>query len=317
MKKLEKICRSGNLKDFKLFFKNNIKNYCSDNGVEIVRNLIHYDNEDNKFKLFKCFIDYLSDKKFIKISDDFLFKISSILIDNNYMDFFKYAISKKFYISSDNCAEIIRKLIHSDNEYNKFELFKYFIDRLKNRSYLIIKIFKEVYKKQDADFIEYLEKKFHIKEILLIEACGKNNLEWVKYLVRNGANINVKINNHNIFEYFDYCTILDLDIKIIEYLLNYANEENYKSALFICCENNYFELAKYILSKGIDINIKNRYGETPLIMACLNEHLNLAEYLIKNGDDINIKDNDGHDALYYAELYKRQMTIELLVKYKV
>lgn len=89
-----------------------------------------------------------------------------------------------------------------------------------------------------------------------------------------------------------------------------------------CCRN--LELIKYLvrngaeflLDNGADINNRDSHGQTSLIKYSKAGNYNAIRLLIKYKADINIKDNDVHDALYYAELYKRKMTIELLVKYK-
>ncbi|WP_304354087.1 hypothetical protein [Brachyspira innocens] len=81
------------------------------------------------------------------------------------MDFFKYAISKKFYISSDNCADIIRKLIHSDNEDNKSD------------------------KNCDLETVEYLRKigfDIKIKDLKKLLFIINNNLNRIKCLADNG-----------------------------------------------------------------------------------------------------------------------------------
>ena len=91
-------------------------------------------------------------------------------------------------------------------------------------------------------------------------------------------------------------------------------------------KNNDFERVKLLVSKGADINIKNRYGNTPLntasgfgyfeivkyliehnaentdalIMASMNGHEKIVKYLIEQGADVDIQDERGETALMNA-----------------
>ena len=48
-------------------------------------------------------------------------------------------------------------------------------------------------------------------------------------------------------------------------------------------------VVKLLVSKGADINAKNRSGLTPLHLACQNGNKMVVEFLIDNGSDINSK----------------------------
>lgn len=91
-------------------------------------------------------------------------------------------------------------------------------------------------------------------------------------------------------------------------------------------KKNDLERVKLLVSKGADINIKNRYGNTPLntasgfgyfeivkyliehnaentdalIMASMNGHEKIVKYLIEQGADVNIQDERGETALMNA-----------------
>jgi len=53
---------------------------------------------------------------------------------------------------------------------------------------------------------------------------------------------------------------------------------------------------KYIKS-GVDVNIQDKEGRTPLMLAVYENFLMVVKTLIDAGADINIKDNDGRSAL--------------------
>ena len=57
-------------------------------------------------------------------------------------------------------------------------------------------------------------------------------------------------------------------------------------------------VAELLLAKGIDINIRNKDGETPLHTAVADGELKMAEFLIGKGADIDAKDNNGRNVMH-------------------
>lgn len=65
------------------------------------------------------------------------------------------------------------------------------------------------------------------------------------------------------------------------------------------------EMVRFLISKGENINMKNRQGMTP-IFSCVsgyNEDIEITQLLIDNGAEITIKDNNGNTPLHYAVQY--------------
>ena len=71
------------------------------------------------------------------------------------------------------------------------------------------------------------------------------------------------------------------------------NKEN--NELLIACMHNRYTIVKFLLENNNDINInyKNKKGETPLLIACENGYNELAKLLIGHGADVNISCNYG------------------------
>lgn len=80
-----------------------------------------------------------------------------------------------------------------------------------------------------------------------------------------------------------------------------------------------FELAKTgvpkelekALSSGIDVNIQDKFGYTPLLRAVSVNRLDNVKFLVAKGADINIKENLGSDALNKA-VYSRSNNIKMI-----
>jgi hypothetical protein len=73
------------------------------------------------------------------------------------------------------------------------------------------------------------------------------------------------------------------------------------------------EQVKSLLSKGADINEKNRLGGTPLHTALLNKKEAIAELLISKGADLNVRDNHGRTPLFLAIETDQRKIAELLL----
>jgi ankyrin repeat protein len=62
--------------------------------------------------------------------------------------------------------------------------------------------------------------------------------------------------------------------------------------LLAACFYRYDDMAKLLISKGADINIKTATGQTPLMFACYHSE-EIAKLLVSKGAEINVKDGTG------------------------
>ncbi len=68
-----------------------------------------------------------------------------------------------------------------------------------------------------------------------------------------------------------------------------------------------------LIEKGADVNLKDRYGETPLHYAAENGSTRMAEFLIASGADVNAKNAKGETPLHSATLWGYRQMVELLI----
>jgi len=73
---------------------------------------------------------------------------------------------------------------------------------------------------------------------------------------------------------------------------------------------------KELLTKGADINLKNRQGWTPLHAAVWNQKQDIAKLLIEKGADVNVKDRSSRTALQFAADTGQKEIVELLLANK-
>lgn len=115
------------------------------------------------------------------------------------------------------------------------------------------------------------------RERALMDAVGRN-LSKVKSLVESGVNINARA---------DYGFIVGW------------------TALMVAAHRESYESAKYLVSKGADINAVNSSGRNALMIALMesyyaSQRIAIAKHLISKGINVNVKDNQGKTALMYA-----------------
>ena len=145
-------------------------------------------------------------------------------------------------------------------------------------------------------------------------ASRYGHIETVKYLLNKGANKELKTS--------DGYTPLDFakekeHTEIISILTNWKTKNN-KSPLYDSSNDNYssskdnndsplhdaalegnLDTVKKLIANGLDLNAKNKFGNTPLHYASIAGHLKIVKYLLSNGAN-NIKSNSGKTPLDFA-----------------
>ena len=111
--------------------------------------------------------------------------------------------------------------------------------------------------------------KHYFEDTALMASSSKGNLPVVKFLVENGAAVNM-FNRHLV------------------------------TPLFYAAQNNYVEVVKYLLKSGADVYFEEIYGRTPLFIACQNGHIDVVMALIEHGVNPYSRNRQGHNAEDYC-----------------
>jgi len=99
------------------------------------------------------------------------------------------------------------------------------------------------------------------------------------------------------------------NFNINKYLINECNKKNIN-----------FYILKYLIIHGasIDVNLTNRYGETPppsLFIACKHGTEFIIKYLIEHGADVNIANKNGVTPLIHACFRGIETILKCLVEH--
>lgn len=202
--------------------------------------------------------------------------------------------------SIDNNVEILEYLIslgcdlkikNDDNktpiQISTVENIKYFLSRGINCD---ISFLKNSHQQEIMDFLAtpkiYQEKKkktLTLEDLSrdLVKAAKKCDLDLIRFLVDNGANVNVRND--------DGCT-----------------------PLHFACESGEIDIVEYLVFKGADLEVET-FEETPLFKAVSQGHSKVVKYLIDNGANIDVRDAySGCTLLQKAQMSYNEVIIEMI-----
>jgi ankyrin repeat protein len=123
---------------------------------------------------------------------------------------------------------------------------------------------------------------FKSKNEKLLEASKKGDVEKVKKLLKEGADVNAK-------DKYDM------------------------TPLHSAARNGHIEVVKLLIEKGAYVNANDKNGWTPLHFAAFSGHIEVVMLLLEHGADPNIKNNEGKTAIDIAR-EKRHFDIAKLIE---
>lgn len=106
----------------------------------------------------------------------------------------------------------------------------------------------------------------------------------------------------------------EMIIKTNPNAFNVVNTEG-NSPLILACYRGNNEVAKFLISKGANINSSSAMG-TALMATVVKGNNEIAKLLVANKADIDAADANGTTALIYAVMFKNKELVELFLKNK-
>jgi len=180
--------------------------------------------------------------------------------------------------------------------------------------------------KGDLDSVKKLIKIYDVNSTnkhgntILISAVSRGYLNIVKFLLENGADVN-KCNKHNNSPLILACVKGYYDI--IKLLLNCPNiklniqNKNCKTALFLARD---YATIKLLVKKYCNMELRDKFGNTPFLCAARNKSMKIIKLLIKYGCNHKVKDYRGFSYetyLFYGSKRKIEKYLSLRNKEKL
>jgi len=140
------------------------------------------------------------------------------------------------------------------------------------------------------------------KDKPLGDVASEDYLDIVKFLIKNGANINLQDKSGYTRLYY----AITLSPKsVVELLIKNGadinlQDNNNNTPLHIALLLEKLDVAKLLIKNKAKINEKNKYDQTPLNLAASKGHQTIAITLIKKGANIQTQDKLGNSPLHWA-----------------
>ena len=135
-----------------------------------------------------------------------------------------------------------------------------------------------------------------------IASLHQTGLDLVKLLIKLGADPNVHVNG---FSALIVSTIF-CNYEVTDYLLNHGADVNirdsYGNAPLIYCSvaTERADIAELLLNHGADVNVKNEDDNTTLMHGCGKAFIDIVKVVLRYDADVNIRDNIGLTALMHS-----------------
>ena len=149
----------------------------------------------------------------------------------------------------------------------------------------------------------------------VIEAARQNHTTIIRYLVRNGADIEATTQQGSSAL---QVAAFSGQMKAVEVLVDLGADIEKKddakcSALYMASWQNHADVVKWLLDKDADSDSFISTGFTPLHIAAKNGYLEPIQLLLEAGAKIERRDEKGFTALAYAAEWGRVTAIKLLI----
>ena len=154
----------------------------------------------------------------------------------------------------------------------------------------------------------------------LWSATWGNHLEMVELLADRGAEFDesdmLLALSRRAFEVAEFLIRRGFDINTEYERFHSAHGPRITSGTvlhYVAANNDPTESVQFLINRGLDVDVRNRYNATPLAAAVLEENLEMAEFLIGEGADVMSSNKSGRTPLHLAAIRGNRAIVRLLI----
>lgn len=163
----------------------------------------------------------------------------------------------------------------------------------------------------NLEVLKYLRVKgARLEPTLLDKTMVSGDVCTLKYLCENGY----KLDKHDLMDR----AIASKNLEMVRYLVSQGaklelSPHQASEMLINVGLTGSPEIARKLLEQGARINHKDQEGDTPLLVASRTENTEVVKFLLQSGADIQIKDREGDTPLMLAILHRSPNNVKLLL----
>ena len=99
-----------------------------------------------------------------------------------------------------------------------------------------------------------------------------------------------------------------LAVEVVKYLIEKGGHDISKG-LHAAASDGDLETVQYLVENNANIEVQNKFGQTPLICAAMNDQLEVVTYLVENNADVQAHDEHAKTALDHCLLGGETLTV--------
>ena len=152
-------------------------------------------------------------------------------------------------------------------------------------------------------------------DTVLSQAALQGDKEFVVELLNDGASVNARALTSAI-QMHGYLDIVKILVTKNPDVVKEAESYSGATGLMEASYRGHFDIVKYLMDSGSDLNVRDKYGKTALMFLSiysLSDYMKILKYLVEEKNaDISIKDNTGKTALDWARETKNADIVNYL-----
>ena len=157
-------------------------------------------------------------------------------------------------------------------------------------------------------------------ENYLLDYCFEGNIDKIKYLISQGANIDCQ--NENKFTPLHLASQED-HLNIVKYLISQGaniecQDKDKSTPLHIASSKGHLNIVKYLISQGANIECQTIEKATPLLLSMIEHYSEISKLLILFGSNLQYKTSFFGITPFHLSIFKNNPTIlELMILHGV